>query len=377
MIDVQKKKILYVITKGNFGGAQRYVYDLATSLPKDKFTVAVAHGEGELLPRKLKKAHIKTIAIQNLGRDIKLVRDIKVFFELLQIFKTEKPHVVHLNSSKIGIIGALAVRFYNLTAKSQKLKAIFTAHGWPFKEKRNFVFRLGVRLASWLTVLLSHVTIVVSEDDFEKSKNFPWCSKKISLVHNGIGNTSFKNGFQARQILGNNIHEGVWIGTIAELHPNKGLDILIKAFKDASEQYMDTALVIIGEGQERENLEILISNLNLQKKVHLLGHIDNASQFLKAFDVFILCSYKEGLPYSVLEAGLAGLPVVASAVGGIPEIITDGKNGLLVKAGDIDAFSRAIQTMLGEHASYGAELKRTVQEHFSLEEMFMKTTKLY
>lgn len=378
MSDLRKKKILYVITKGNFGGAQRYVYDLATMLPKDKFTVAVAHGEGNLLPAKLNRARIKTIPIKSLSRDIKITKDIKVFFELLQICKNEQPNIVHLNSSKIGILGALAVRIHNLLKpKASRLKAIFTAHGWPFKEKRNWIFKLALKIASWLTVLLVHQTIVVSEDDFEKSKKFPWCAKKITIIHNGIGNISFKNGFQARQFLGNDISEGIWIGTISELHPNKGLDILIKSFKEIAEQYTDTALIIIGEGQERQNLQKLIVELNLEKKVHMIGHIDNAPQYLKAFDLFLLTSRKEGLPYVILEAGKAELPIVASNIGGIPEIIMDHKTGLLAEVGNIKSISIAIKEVILNKNIYGAELKKTIQEHFSIEEMLENTIKLY
>lgn len=377
MVDVQKKKVLYVITKGNFGGAQRYIYDLTTTLPKDHYTITVAHGEGELLPQKLKKFHIKTVLIKNLGRDISITRDVKVFFELLQIFKNEHPNIVHLNSSKIGILGALAVRIHNLKPKSKHLKAIFTAHGWPFKEKRSITFRLSTRIASWLTVLLAHKTIVVSEDDFEKSKNFPWCAKKITKIHNGIGNISFKNGFQARQFLGNNINEGIWIGTISELHQNKGLDILIRSFKEIAEQYTDTALVIIGEGQERQNLQKLINELNLEKKVHMVGHINNAPQYLKAFDLFLLTSRKEGLPYVLLEAGKAELPVIASNVGGIPEIITDHKTGLLTEVGNIKSVYTAIKEIILNKNIYGAELKKTIQEDFSIEKMLEETSRLY
>lgn len=378
MEDVRKKKILYVITKGNFGGAQRYVYDLAINLPKDQFIVTVAHGEGELLPQKLKKSHIKTILIKNLGRDIDVMRDIRGFFELLKILKNEKPDIVHLNSSKIGILGALAARIHNLKAKNKKLKAIFTAHGWPFKEKRNFLFTKSMQFASWLTVILSHITIVVSKDDFEKSKNFPFCKNKTILIHNGVSNINFKNGFQARQFIGSNINQNFWIGTVAELHPNKGLDILINAFKNISENYNDTALIIIGEGQERNNLEKLILDLNLKNKIYLLGQIDNAHQYLKAFDLFILSSRKEGLPYVLLEAGMAEIPVIASSVGGIPEIIQDKKNGLLVKkVSDTHELSVAIEKILTQTNTYGAELKNTIQKQFSFEKELRETVCIY
>ncbi len=104
-----KKKIIFVITKSNWGGAGRYVFDLATTLTSD-YDVAVALGGTGLLVDKLRKENIRTIPIPSLGRDIHVRADSSAFFELLAIFKKEKPDVVHLNSSKAGGLGALAAR---------------------------------------------------------------------------------------------------------------------------------------------------------------------------------------------------------------------------------------------------------------------------
>lgn len=376
-----KKKVLYVITKGNFGGAQRYVYDLATSLPKDQFTASVAHGEGRTLPDKLQKARIKTIQIESLQRDISFKNEWRVFRELVRIFKKEKPDIVHLNSSKIGAIGALAVRIFNLfyaTRYKLHVTCVFTAHGWAFKEERPFFGRIAIKFISWLTVILSHKTIVVSKDDFEKSKSFPFCRKKITMIHNGISNISFKDGFEARQFLGNNIEQSTWIGTMSELHPNKGLDRLIRAYAEIAPIYKDSALVIIGGGQEELELKKLTHFLKIEKQVFFLGHIDNASQYLKAFDIFTLTSRKEGLPYALLEAGRAELPIIASNVGGIPEIIKHGKTGLLIK--DEKEIWSSLNRLLSngeERKLFGKELKQTIQNEFDVETFRTETFKIY
>src|SRR3989344_5072606 len=161
-----KKKILYVVTKGNFGGAQRYVYDLATNLPKDKFEAVVACGnkDGDLLIARLKEANIKTIQIESLGREIEARKDFKAFKNLIKIIKEEKPDVVHLNSSKMGLLGSLAILFLKLTAKNYNLKSIFTAHNWPFNERRRSLFsKIIYYKASYLTMLLCDKVICVSE----------------------------------------------------------------------------------------------------------------------------------------------------------------------------------------------------------------------
>ncbi len=114
-----KTKILYVITKGNFGGAQRYVFDLATHFKED-CEVAVALGAGETLERKLTEKNVRTIKIPDLSRDVSLISDIKSFFFLIRVFQKERPDVVHLNSTKIGALGALAARIAGIQ------KIIFT-----------------------------------------------------------------------------------------------------------------------------------------------------------------------------------------------------------------------------------------------------------
>ena len=126
------KKILFVITKSNWGGAQKYVYDLANELhrPNAEFEVAVAFGQEGQLAGKLREAGITTHPIRSLQRDVSVIADIKSFFELLRLFKTQKPDIAHLNSSKVGGLGALAARVAGVP------KIIFTVHGWPFWETR-------------------------------------------------------------------------------------------------------------------------------------------------------------------------------------------------------------------------------------------------
>src|SRR3989338_9863030 len=135
-MDERKRKILYVITKGNWGGSQRYLFDMATSLPKNKFDVKVAIGEGGLLKERLLENGIKVISIPALQRDISVMKEIRSFVSLYKIFRTSpRPDVVHLNSSKASALGALAARIAGVP------RIVFTAHGWPFKEDRPWVIK--------------------------------------------------------------------------------------------------------------------------------------------------------------------------------------------------------------------------------------------
>lgn len=370
-----KKRILFAITKGNWGGAQKYVFDLATNLPKEQFEVCVLCGAGEQLEARLKEKNIRVIQIEALNRDVSIVKDAMSFAAVYKIFRKEKPDIVHLNSSKIGAIGALAGRLAGVK------KIIFTGHGWAWNEDRFFVSKILIAFVHWLTILFSHTTIAVSEKVKSEISRLPFIPKsKIVVIYNGIADTEYMERFSARGALNGNVSEKFWVGTISELHRNKGVDNLVSAFADVAKSHLDTALIVIGEGEEQERLTALVQKLGLSKKVHLLGRKENAGKFLKAFDVFVLASRTDAFPYVPLEAGLAQLPVVATRVGGIPEAITDGKNGLLVRSGDIPALADAIKKLLEDGAKaaiLGHNLRKTVEEKFSVNSMVQKTIAVY
>ncbi len=298
-----KKKILFVITKSNWGGAQRYVYDLATHLPKE-YEPVVAGGGGGLLFKKLKEHGIRTISIPGLERDISFVKEWPVLFFLIQLFKKEKPDIVHLNSSKIGGEGALTARIAGVS------RIIFTAHGWAFNESVNPLSKSFRWIASYVTALFAHRVIAVSEYD---KKHSPIPSKTIR-IYNGIDvNFSLGSG----DIIRNSFPKGAHItGTIGELTKNKNQIALIEQAKNNPTMYV----AIVGDGEDHDFLTKKIEEYGLTDRVKLFGFMP-AHEVLRGFDVFSLPSLKEGLPYVLLEAKAAGLPVVASRVGGVGEIL--------------------------------------------------------
>ncbi len=349
---MQKIKILLAITKGNWGGAQKYVYDLATNLPTNRYEPVVLCGVGKDLPNKLSARGIRIIQLNNLSRDIGVITDIKTFFTLIKLLRREQPQILHLNSSKIGGLGALAGRVAGVP------KIIFTAHGWAFNEDRARLINFFIKLASWLTVILSHKTITVSEFDRQKLLPWPGIKHKLLAIHNGIASIDFLARVEARKKLGLP-EDGLVVGTIAELHKNKGLE------------YLPPGTLVVGAGEERFKLE---------KKLKLIGHIPEAARLLKAFDIFVLPSIKEGLPYVLLEAGLAGLPTVATRVGGIPEIIDDGLTGLLVEPKNPLALSQAIDQLAHDRESskrLGDTLEQKIKQEFSTVQMVKQTLTVY
>jgi len=308
MAQPSRKKVLFLITKSNWGGAQRYVHDLAVNARAQGFEPVVAFGGMGLLADQLKEANIRTIVIPHLQRDVSLFNDVGSFFELLRLFRAQKPDIIHLNSSKAGGIGALAARFAGVP------RIIFTAHGWPFWEHRNPISRGIIYFFSWLTGLLSHKIIVVSDYDLSVAQKMPFIAHKTIRIYNGI-NLHLPLG--SGDVVRHSFPNGVRItGTIGELTKNKNQILLIEQAKKDPAMYV----AIVGDGEDRLYLMKKIEEYGLKNRVKLFGFM-LASEVLRGFDVFALPSLKEGLPYVLLEAKAAGLPIVANHVGGVPEIL--------------------------------------------------------
>ncbi len=385
------KKILFVITKSNWGGAQRYVYNLATALPKENFEVAVALGgtgvagseAGELQTR-LSKASVATFYISAFARDVSILSDIEALFELYRLFKKEKPDIVHLNSSKAGGIGALAARLASFD-NGHPIEIIFTSHGLVWDEDRNTIARFIIKAFSLVTFLLSHKVITISHDNFERARSLPFCRNKIYLVHNGIPQLQFDTPERARLALA--LHAkipeelpGPWVGTISELTRNKGLFYLLHAAKKVVERNISFHLFIIGGGEEERFLTLLIAELALEKHVHLVGFVSDAYRFDRAFDVFTLSSIKEGLPTVLLEAGQAGVAVIATHISGVPDIIDHEKTGLLVEPKNAQDLADKLCDLLQnpqKRNTFSEALQKKVIQQFSLEQMIEETLKLY
>lgn len=366
-------RILYVITKANWGGAQRYVYDMATAAKTEGHEVAVAYGEPGVLTKRLEEAGVKCVLIPSLARDLNLTEEFAAFRELLKLFRSSAPHVVHVNSSK----GGLAILAARLTGVR---RIIFTAHGWAFNEARPIWQKALIYIAHALTIYLSHTTICVSDAVRRDMRLLPFGAMKLTVIRNGITAPAQKTRSEARRALLPQVRASTWIGTIAELHPTKRLDDLIKAFADLRDIQPDAILVIVGEGQERQYLEDLIRAYTLEHRVFLTGFREDAPSCLLAFDLFVLPSLSEALAFVLLEAGSASLPVIATRVGGIPEVILHKKTGLLVPPQQPAVLSRTIANVLADKAlakELGTNLAAHIRGSFSKERMTRDTLALY
>lgn len=367
------------------GGAQRFLYEFITHLnPQNyRFMVAVS-GNGRLM-EKLREKEIEVVSIKNFSNTPGL-RNFLAFFETFNLIRKFKPDILYLLSSEAGFIGSMTGSFYRFFVRNKKPKIIYRIGGWAFKEPRNIIVKKIFLWAEKLSAPFKDIIITNSEFDKHLAiKNKIAKLDKITTIYNGLdlNNLKFLPKEKARKIIESKIkhslNNSLLIGTIANLYKNKGLKFLILAIAKISNDYKFN-FVIIGDGPERKSLENLIKNHHLEDKIFLTGYMPDAYQYLKAFDLFVLPSVKEGQPWVILEAMAASLPIVATNIAGIPEMIENEKSGLLVEPADSDALTAAIEKML-THPSLAHAMAQNaltiVKEKFGLEKMIRKNEELF
>ncbi|MEK7576465.1 MAG: glycosyltransferase family 4 protein [Patescibacteria group bacterium] len=377
----QKKKILFLSTKSVLGGAQRYIVDLVDYLPKDSYECVVAAGGTGAFSAKIVDRKIPYHSIKNFTRDINFITDIKAFFEILKLIKKIKPDILHLNSSKASFLGAIAGTLAGVP------KIISSTHGWPFLENRPRWQRKFLRALTRFESRFANTIICVSEFDYAtgvKERIAP--AKKLVQIHNGID--ASRHLFLEKSLAQEKLFSKAGVpqknyfvvGSIAEYTKNKGLLYLIEAAAHIITIEPRALFLLVGWGEEKKFLEDQIAYRQLTNHVFLIDYLPEAFTYLKAFDVFILPSNKEGFAYTLLEASLAELPIITTRVGGNPEIIENLKNGLLIRPGSPEEIINSISHLLkdaSDRVALGQEARKKVMRDFSITSMIALTEAAY
>lgn len=381
-------KILYFVTQSELGGAQTYVLDLVKNLDK-KHEIVVAFGEqgknGELANR-LKPTNAVYYTIPHLIRAINPYYDTIALFEMIKLIKRIKPDIVHLNSSKISILGSCAALFCHLFNREKKARFIYTVHGWVFNEPLPLWKRLFYKYAEKFSSITKEKLICVSDYDREVAiKNYIAPLEKLITIHNGRDTINFLPRTEARRKLqelfpdqGLSENE-IIIGTIANFYKTKGYEHFLSAVSRLIIEGSKLKVVAIGEGPERKDIEKLIKAYRLENIFLLTGRVDGA-ELLRAFDVYICSSVKEGLSYTIIEAMQAGLPIIATKVGGNTELISNGITGKTIESHDSEALAEEIRDLLNEPEFgrvLGENAKDKALKEFGLQRMVRLTEKVY
>jgi glycosyltransferase involved in cell wall biosynthesis len=358
-------KILYIITQADGGGAQKYTLALASH-----FGGTIAAGnEATKLFSDAAALGINTIELKHLKRSINPFHDFLAIWEIRQLINYLEPDIVHLNSSKAGILGSFA-------AIGLKKKVVFTAHGFVFNEPlpvatQAFYLALEKTASSYRNFI-----ITVSESDRKSAMNNNLIkADKIQTVYNGIPQIGFLYKQQAREAL-NLPQDNIIIGNTSSFYKTKGLDVLIDAIA-LLDKSLNVEFAILGKGKLQQELERQISQLGLEAKIKLITNLNRADVYLKAFDLFIMPSRKEGFPFALLEAMQAGLPIIATEVGGITECLGDA--AVLVPAENPGELANAITVLVNDQTKRNQLSQKALERAgmFTETKMLEETEKIY
>lgn len=365
----ERKKIILVVTKGDMGGAQKYVQEVASGLNKDKYEVLVAGGkEGENLKIDISLKWL--IQAYQPGRFF--YNDFRAVGELRKVFKKEKPDIVHFNSSKAGVVGSFAARLSGVP------RIIFTAHGWVFGDP---TLSLGRRLFYvWLHRIAGLVTnkiICVSEADFELAVKWKVAGKKkLIRIWNGIDIEALREEAlpkeTAREELAARAYQNFevkserefWVGSVGRLVKEKNYGLLIETVSGLIKKGIKLKVFLVGEGEKKREFKNKIISEGLEKDVFIVDPKGNDMRLAKAWDLFVLPSVKEGLPYTVIEAMALSVPIAVARTGGMTELAFGGRGFIFASSsqGELTKIIEAVMEDGGRLAWEQAEKARNFAE---------------
>ena len=295
----------------------------------------------------------------------------RVLPKLLRLCRQLQVDVWHAHDYKTNLIGLLLRRFH-------PMRLVTTTHGWVEFTPRT---RLYYRCDGWTLPRYERV-ICVSEDILRQCQGYGVSDARSILIENAIDTEQFRRSVtveSAKQRLD-------WptgrflVGAAGRLSEEKGFELLIRAIHSLVGRGIDVGLIIAGDGNERDALQRLIGELGLRDRVRLAGFQTDLRPLYEAMDLFVLSSLREGLPNVVLEAMALELPVVATRVAGVPRLITDGENGLLVDIGEQPALAGAIELALTNpelRSRLAAAARRTIEERYCFAVRMKKVAAVY
>ncbi len=338
-------KLLMGITLSEMGGAQKVVYDLISSLPRSEYNITlITYPGGELIEwvRNLKfrkGIDVEIIGVPELRREISPINDILTFIKLYRIMRSNKYDIVHFHSSKMGILGRLAA--YLAGVKN----IYFTVHGWGINEYQPKWLQKLLGLAETLCGRKCTMCLCVSKYHRDIGIKMGWLSpEKSAVIYNGIDEAPTTVGKLRKEL---NIEDDVLIiGTTMRLREPKQPIYTIQVLNEILSKGYRAKLVIIGDGPLRDKCIETIDSLGISDHVFMLGTRTDTRELINDMDVVTLFSLWEGLPIVIIEAMFAGKPIVCSGVGGVPEIIDHGRDGLILDGFDIKNAADQLSVLL-------------------------------
>jgi glycosyltransferase involved in cell wall biosynthesis len=355
---VENIKVLHIITRFDKGGSAQNTYLSLLGLRKKNYQLSLVSGlslESEMKHEEIKAKEkdiqilesegIEYIQCPFLLRRINIIKDLKAFFDIWRIIKKYNPIIVHTHSSKAGLMGRLAAKLAGAPI------IVHTPHGHvffgyfgPFKTKLFIIFeKLASRITDKIVALTNrekkdHILFKIAEED------------KFSVIYSGIElNILKESSSEEKQNLKKELgipENSLIVGTAGRLVPVKGPEFLVKASKYIISKYPDTYFMFTGDGPLEQDLKRKALEMGISDNIIFLGWRDDLVKIISIYDIFVLPSLNEGMGRVLVEAMALGKSIVASNVGGIPDLVIHGKNGFLVPPKNPKQLAKYIQVLL-------------------------------
>lgn len=349
MLKKENVPVVYIVTKLELGGAQKVCLSLFQELKKkNHHTWLISGAEGPLVQTVQDNPNV--IFLPSLKRECSLSHlkdDINTFFTLikkLRLLKSEHPTlVVHTHSTKAGYLGRWAAFFAGISHR------FHTVHGFGFHAHQSKLGYMATYILEFFTALITtHYVCVSTEDQKTGSRLLPWFSRKNTLIRAAIDDEKF----HPAQLTPLDRNAPFVFGTVSCFKKQKNLFDLLLAFKEVYRQYHHTRLEIIGDGSLRPDIEAWIASHNLEHVITLHGWQDDVAHLMKRWQVFVMSSLWEGLPCAAVEARFLKLPVLAYNVGGMSDLVLDGKNGFLYEPRKVQDLVHGMCALIADTTLY-------------------------
>jgi glycosyltransferase involved in cell wall biosynthesis len=378
----ERIRVMSIISRMNIGGATVHVVLLNAGLGSVGYDCLLVTGSESASEGSLRdladSSHLRLAAIPQLGREISPRSDLLTLLKLYRLMRRERPHVVHTHMAKAGFVGRMAARLAGVPV------VLHTFHGHVFHSyfsaAKTRVFLLIERLGARLSTRI----IAISPRLREEIANYGVTKKeRIEVIPLGLDLEAFASQPRAtgdfRRTLGLPA-EAKLVGAVGRLVPIKNIPLLLEAAALAREQDPEIRVVLVGDGELREELEARVEALGLADAVVFAGWRRDLARVYADLDVVVISSDNEGTPASLIEAMATGCPVVATRVGGVPDLVADGETGRLVPSGDREALAGALLALFQEpeRTAQMADLaRRRVLERHQAKRLVADVDRLY
>jgi len=351
-------KVTHVVLSLDVGGTERVVLALIRQgLLLGQEVAAVCLEQPGTLSQEVEALGVRVTCLDKPhGLQLRVVKALR------EAFRALRTDIIHTHQ-------ITALFYAGPAARQVGLPVVHTEHGKNFTSRR-------MRWVGWLAGRWTRRFFCVSQDIADHVKHFGIVApSKIRVVPNGIDPRTVTEPAQQRLAVGQSLRippGAPVIGTVGRLDEVKRQDVLLHAFARVKRRFPQAHLLVVGDGPLQESLQALAAYLGLGDSAHFVGYQARPGMFLQAMDVFALTSWSEGMPLSILEAWATGLPVVASDVGGLPELVQAGSTGLLCPCGDIGATAAALEALLADPAlrqRLGEAGREVLARHYTVQTM--------